>query len=47
MNKKIKTQAVDHLFEAILCLENNGSIYLKTTININIIIKIKTILMFI
>ena len=27
MNKKIKTQAVDHLFEAILCLENQEECY--------------------
>ena len=27
MNKKIKTEAVDHLFEAILCLENKDECY--------------------
>ncbi|HKM03028.1 MAG TPA: YerC/YecD family TrpR-related protein [Lachnospiraceae bacterium] len=27
MNKKIKTEAVDHLFEAILCLENKEECY--------------------
>ena len=27
MNKKIKTQAVDHLFDAILCLESKEECY--------------------
>ena len=27
MNKKIKTEAVDHLFEAILCLESKEECY--------------------
>ena len=27
MNKKIKTEAVDHLFDAILCLENREECY--------------------
>ena len=27
MNKKIKTEAVDHLFDAILCLENREEGY--------------------
>ena len=27
MNKKIKTDAVDHLFEAILCLKNKEECY--------------------
>ncbi len=27
MNKKIKTEAVDHLFDAILCLENKEECY--------------------
>lgn len=27
MNKKLKTEAVDHLFEAILCLENKDECY--------------------
>lgn len=27
MNKKIQTSAVDHLFEAILCLENKEECY--------------------
>lgn len=27
MNKKIQTNAVDHLFEAILCLENKEECY--------------------
>ncbi len=24
MSKKLKTEAVDHLFDAILCLQNRG-----------------------
>lgn len=28
MNKKVKTEAVDHLFEAILCLENPEECYM-------------------
>ena len=27
MNKKIKTEAVDHLFEAVLCLESREECY--------------------
>ena len=27
MNKKIQTEAVDHLFEAILCLESKEDCY--------------------
>lgn len=27
MNKKIKTKAVDHLFQAVLCLENKEECY--------------------
>ena len=27
MSKKLKTEAVDHLFEAILCLENKDECY--------------------
>ena len=27
MNKKIKTDAVDHLFDAVLCLENREECY--------------------
>ena len=27
MNKKIKTEAVDHLFEAVLCLESKEECY--------------------
>jgi TrpR-related protein YerC/YecD len=27
MNKKIRTDAVDHLFDAILCLENKEECY--------------------
>lgn len=27
MNKKIKTDAVDHLFDAVLCLENRDECY--------------------
>ena len=33
MNKKLKTDAVDHLFDAILCLENREECYIGGSYN--------------